>query len=254
MKLQEKGAFGLSWIEFELFSPFPSLRHAVFSRKGGKSLPPFDSLNISNNQGDDPSHVEENRARIHHLFPDTRLVGMNQVHGKTILRVDSSSSFLPPCDGLMTNCKRVALMGAHADCQMAIFYDPIQEAVALVHAGWRGQKQEIYRECIEKMEREFGSQPREIRVAISPSLGPLHAEFIHYEQELPTSWHPFRSNENHFDLWQVAAWQLENAGILPSHIQLAQVCTYANCESYYSFRREKKTGRNATVVSLQGAS
>lgn len=178
---------------------------------------------------------------------------MKQVHGNRVLRVDKNMKTpLPPCDGIMTNCKKIALVGLHADCQVAIFYDPVQEAIAVVHAGWRGQVQEIYAECIRSMGKEFSSHPSHLRVAISPSLGPAHSEFIHHKKEIPESWSAFLSGSCHFDLWQVAKWQLMQAGILQEHIELAGICTYASSNDYFSYRRDKGIlGHNATVACLR---
>ena len=138
----------------------------------------------------------------------------------------------------------------HADCQAAIFYDPVHHAVSCVHAGWRGNVQNIYAHAIAFMAGKFHSQPADILVCISPSLGPHFSEFKNYKTEFPESFWPFQIRPNYFNLWEISRTQLQECGILPHHIEIASICTYANEQDFFSYRRDKVTGRNATVVAL----
>ena len=92
---------------------------------------------------------------------------------------------IPTCDILTTRETERALMIHHADCQAAIFYDPVVHALANVHCGWRGSIQNVYQETLAHMFQTFGSKAENVLVAISPSLGPQNAEFVNFEQELP---------------------------------------------------------------------
>lgn len=133
----------------------------------------------------------------------------------------------------------------------SFFYDPIHRAVATVHCGWRGQVCNIYAKVIAAMKKAYGSNPADLHVAISPSLGPQHAEFVHYRVEFPEPFWQFRVGDSHFDLWALAVWQLKQAKILGSHIQVAEICTYANREDCFSYRRGKRTtGAHGTVAVL----
>ena len=237
----------LSWLEFELLAEVPGLVHGVFSRKGGKSQPPFDALNTALTVGDCQAAVKENRTSIQQALNLSSLIAMSQVHGSLVKHTDEPQLV---CDGLMTADKGKGLMVQHADCQAVILYDPIHRALAVVHAGWRGLVQEIYKSCIEKMAAQFGSRPQDLLVGISPSLGPSHAEFIHYRTEFPREFWPFGNASNHFNLWEIAQDQLERCGILSHHIQVAGICTYTHSADYFSYRRDQLTGRNATVAAL----
>ena len=253
MILKKNGS--LSWLEFELLAEVPGLVHGVFSRQGGVSQPPFDSLNASFTvgdlftAGDRPEAVQENRRRIQQSLQFPSLISMGQVHGSAVMLVDNREQPLLVCDGLITAEKGRGLMAQHADCQAAILYDPIHRALAVVHAGWRGQVQNIYKICIEKMGAQFGSRPQELLIGISPSLGPSHAEFIHYKTEFPEEFWPF-ADLYHFNLWEIARYQLEQCGVLPHHIEIAQICTYTDSANYFSYRRNKVRGCNATVACL----
>ena len=142
-------------------------------------------------------------------------------------------------------------MVRHADCQAAIFYDPKNKAVANVHSGWRGNVKNIYRSTIQKMRRVFGSKPADLLVCISPSLGPDCAEFIHYKAEFPEDFWAFQIKPYYFNLWAIARYQLELSGILPHHIEIAEICTNTEVEDYFSYRREKVSGRHATLAMLK---
>jgi polyphenol oxidase len=195
--------------------------------------------------------VRENVSRIQRVLGVDHLISEHQVHGTHIALVEG------PCvevdgDGMMTRHPHLGLMVKHADCQAAIFYDPIAGALANVHCGWRGNVQNLYGTAVCRMQEAFGSRPENILVGVSPSLGPENSQFIHYAQELPESFLPYQIKPCYFDLWAIARAQIEAAGILPHHIQIASICTYSNPEDFFSFRRDhRKTGNHATVAFLR---
>jgi YfiH family protein len=156
-------------------------------------------------------------------------------------------------DGLFTTEKNLGLAVMHADCQAAIFYDPVHEAIGVVHAGWKGSVQNIYLRMFEAMHRDIGTQPHHLIVCISPSLGPDHAEYKNYKQDFPEEFWDFQVRPNHFDFWAISKKQLTACGILEKNIEISNVCTYCNASDYFSYRREKETGRHATVVALKSS-
>lgn len=239
----------LRWKEFLLFQSHPELRHGVFLRNGGTSLPPYDSLNVSLSVGDDPSCVEKNRERVRTALQIDGLCFAHQVHGKQVLQVDQPGTYAG-YDALMTREKNLGLVIQHADCQAAILYDPIQQALAVVHSGWKGSVLNIYQTTIYEMIRAFGTDPRNLLVGIGPSLGPQDAEFIHFKKELPPSFWSYEISKNHFDFWAITQDQLCACGCLPEHIEIAQESTLPREGEFFSFRRNKITGRNATVAAL----
>ncbi len=250
--MRRKNQDSIEWLEFELLSQFPEIIHAVFLRKGGVSAGPFTSLNLGDGTGDAPEHVNANQEAVRAILKVPSLISAHQVHGKTIERIAEQLPEEPlSCDGLITSHPGIALMVKHADCQAALFYDPVHLAIGAVHAGWRGNVLNIYRETVEQMKRQFKTHPKDLRVCISPSLGPEHAEFQNYKQEFPESFWQFEGKQDYFDLWKVARMQLEECGVLPEHIEIAEICTYRNAEDLYSYRRDKVTGRNGTLIALR---
>ena len=242
----------LEWLEFDLFQEFPDIKHAVFLRHGGVSEGPYSSLNVGGGTEDDADKIKLNRSKIKKHLGCEKLISGKQVHG-TQIKLAPLDPEDEECDGLITQKKETGLMIKHADCQAVIFYDPIEKAVGCIHAGWRGNVQNIYREAIAKMNHLFGCKPQNLFVGISPSLGPCCSQFIHFAKEIPQKFWFFQVKPLYFDLWEMARTQLLEAGILPHHLEVAPICTCCNPADFYSYRRDKPTGRNATVICYKNA-
>lgn len=244
----------LEWLEYELLEEYPHVLHGVFSRHGGVSEGERSSLNLGGEETFDlPRSVENNRELVKSVMQVQHLVFAKQHHGTIVHRVTAKNrDKIPYCDALFTTERDVALAVTHADCQGAIFYDPVHEAVAVAHAGWRGSAQNLYARVVDTMRRELGSQAHNLVVCISPSLGPDHAEFKNYRQELPQDFWTFQAKPHYFNFWEISRMQLLALGILERNIEIAEVCTACSPEDYFSYRRSKDTGRNATVVALKG--
>lgn len=243
---------GIHWLEFEILSEFPKLKHGVFLRHGGVSQGKYMSLNLCYGVGDDPANVTSNHAKVKDVLGMPRLYWASQVHGKKILNVDTTwDNNDAECDALCTNHLNKAIMIHHADCQAAIMYDPVHHAVANIHCGWRGSVQNIYAEAVQWMQHAYGSKPQDLFVGISPSLGPENAEFIHYRQELPEHFWEFQIKPTYFDFWAISVEQLQQCGLLRNHIQIAGISTYAHPEDYYSYRFAKVRGGHGTIALLQ---
>ena len=91
--------------------------------------------------------------------------------------------------------------------------------------------------------------PENILVGISPSLGPQYAKFDLRNDPLSEIQANFEAKPNHFDFWQAAYYELTQAGIKESHIEMAKICTYEN-KDFFSYRKDKITGRLATIAML----
>jgi len=242
----------IEWLEFSLLQPFKELAHGVFLRKGGVSASPFATLNFGMNVGDDKEAVKRNRQLACDALNLSMLAAGTQVHGTAIAQVDGNHyNAIGDCDGLITQEEEIGLLVCHADCQAAIFFDPKHRVVANIHCGWRGCAQNIYAKTVALFQEKYGSDPTDLIVCISPSLGPKAAEFVNYKQELPEGFLPFKISDHHFDFWEIAKWQLLNAGVRLENMEIAQQCTLEEKTNFFSFRREKKTGRQGTVVGFK---
>jgi len=103
------------------------------------------------------------------------------------------------------------------------------------------------------LQENFGSRPPDLLVGISPSLGPCCAQFINYRQELPPEFWPYQIRPDYFDLWRLSQDQLQAQGVRPEQIQLAGLCSRCQAADFFSYRRDRHTGRNATVIALRSA-
>ncbi len=245
---------------FSHFSKMPNLKHQIFSRHGGVSKGEKASLNVGKNTGDSKDAIMENRRRIHDCLGVENSLYVNQVHGKKIL-VLKSSSHTPKtigqlqakslrADGMITDIKELALMIQVADCQAVMFHDPEKQIIANVHSGWRGSVQNIIGHCVDLMQTEFGSSPSDIMVGISPSLGPCCAEFIHYKQELTKDFLNYKDRDkDHFNFWDISRSQLLAKGISKKNIEVMGICTKCNHEDFFSHRHSHGTGRFACGIA-----
>jgi YfiH family protein len=175
----------IEWLEFEIFQDFPQIAHAIFLRHGGVSQAPYHTLNMGGGTGDNPQHIQLNRSLIREIMQCSP-IGGHQVHGTEVREVPFETQD-EKCDGIFTSKEDIGLMIKHADCQAAIVYDPVENVIANVHAGWRGNVQNIYQAMTLQLKSRFGSKPENLIVGISPSLGPCCAQFINFEKELPPS-------------------------------------------------------------------
>ena len=249
---------GLDFYQYSLFQEQPDLVHGVFTRRGGVSRGVFADLNLSFSVGDEPQRVAHNRELVQRTLGIARLQSLKQVHGKAAMVIDSPAHDGPfrspeqrPGDILMTQISGQGLMIKQADCQSVLLYDPKHQAVANLHCGWRGNVTNVIGEAVEQMEAVYGTCPADLIAGIGPSLGPCCAQFIHYEQELPPPFWKYQVRPYYFDLWQLSRDQLIESGVSENRITTAGICTACRTDLFFSYRKEKITGRFATVIALR---
>jgi YfiH family protein len=249
---------GTAYYTFPNLSRYPGMVHGIFTRKGGNSTGPFESLNISFGVGDDKENVHKNRDLILDIFNGKDIVSARQVHETDVIickeKEDSDTNKytedFPVGDALISNKNQMLLMIQVADCQPIMLYDPIQRVAANIHSGWRGSVKNIIGHTINAMEDKFNCKSDDLIAGIGPSLGPCCAEFVNYKEEIPEFYWKYKVQENHFDLWAVSKDQLCNSGVLAQNICLSNICTKCHTEQFFSYRGEGITGRFAAVIGL----
>lgn len=258
-------------IQFPIFSQYDNLGHGIFNRHGGVSPDPYNSLNVSFGGHDDAEHVLKNRALIQNALNIEAFISSKQVHGTEILVLDKDSSnahkiiataqrsslnsnvtneLQDGYDAFISNIPGVALMVQQADCQAIMLFDPIQKVVANIHCGWRGSVDNIIGKVVATMAAQFSVNHKNILAGISPSLGPCCAEFINYKTELPAAFWHYQIKPRHFDFWSISKDQLQEAGVQAGNIEISSICTACNSD-WFSYRREKETGRFCSVIGLR---
>ncbi len=256
MNLERYTQAGLVWFQWPLLTALPGLSQRIWTRHGGVSPAPYDSLNLSYTVGDEPARVQKNRALVREAMGLAELISVGQVHGcNTLILTDRQEVLaardLGGIDILITNLPEVGLLIKQADCQAVVLFDPVQRVIANIHCGWRGNVHNVIGQAVRRLQEAFGSRPEQLYAGISPSLGPCCAEFKNYRQEFPAAFWGYQVRPGYFDLWQISVDQLRAAGLRADQIQVAGLCSRCQGEDFFSYRRDKVTGRNATVVALQ---
>lgn len=275
---EELAVESLPCLTFKNLSAIAGLVHGVFTRRGGVSVAPYESLNVSWSNGDSPGAVRENIARIKKATGLNRLVSSRQFHGDAINFIGRESIWelearrpaprapapprtmagpggaplhdliAPPGDALATNMPGLGLLIKIADCQSVLLADPKSGVIANIHCGWRGSVQNIAGKTVRHLENRFGLNPSGTFAAVSPSLGPCCAEFVNHKEEIPDEFRSFQVRPNYFDFWAITRDQLMAAGILEANIEFAKRCTACGKADFFSYRAEGKTGRMAAVI------
>jgi polyphenol oxidase len=247
-----------SLVTFKIFEPFKEELLAFTTTRN--SIPQMAAPRFT---GEPVYKAEQNRIQLADLLKinASQLVFPRQTHS---CFVDSLSRFpereLKETDALVTDQPGICLCIQTADCVPLLLYDPKVKAAGAVHAGWRGTVDLIAGKAVEKMMRIYGSHPRDILVAIGPSIGPDKYEVGHEVAEAVNLKIPFAEktltngiqNKHHLNLWEANRQVLLSLGILPEHIEISARCTFAENEHFYSARREGiETGRIVSGIMLK---
>lgn len=251
---------GLRYYTFEIFPE--NVTQAVFTRRGGVSPRPWDSLNVGGSIGDDIRHVRENRIRSFKVLgraPET-IHDVWQVHSADVVYADAPRPLETPyvkADIMLTDNPGVTLYMRFADCTPIMLYDPKKQSVGIVHSGWLGTVRAAARKAVQAMQERYGGNPADILAAIGPAIGPDHYEIgedvIAQVQDTfgmdAESLLPKHGESIHFDLWNANRILLEQAGV--KQIEIAGICTACHTDDWFSHRGEKgKTGRFGALISL----
>lgn len=232
------------------------VRMLFTSRAGGVSASPYDSFNLGDHVGDAPDSVAANRKRLADvagLDPD-RFVWMEQLHTNTVTVVDSPQDGpVEATDALVTTSKRLALCVLVADCVPVLLADHNAGVVAAAHAGRLGARNGIVPRTVETM-RELGAEPANIQALLGPAAAGESYEVPEdmaddVEARLPGSRTRTKKGTPGLDIRAGLVRQLLSLGV--THIDADPRDTVTD-ESFFSYRREKTTGRQAGVVWLTG--
>jgi YfiH family protein len=256
---------------------FPHVKAGFSTRLGGASHAPFDSLNCGLHVGDYAEDVIINRELVADAvgIPIESWVYAEQVHGCDVhwvtledsgKGVRSRESAIQAKDAFVTQRKNLCIGALFADCVPLYYYDPGKEAIGLAHAGWKGTVQQIAAVTVTKMQQFFASQPHEIFAAIGPSIGiccfevdevVMNKVWEVFGREMTWDEHDeplYRVKDNGkfmLNLQEMNRQIMIKAGILPSHIEVSNLCTSCHSDFLFSHRKENgKTGRMVAWIGL----
>jgi hypothetical protein len=251
-------------VRYYTFGSFPEkeVLGACFTRLGGVSPEPYETLNVGSSVGDQKENVVENRKRLFEAIsvPVGSMYDAWQVHSTDYVVAREPrdlASEQKKVDILLTQNPKVTLMMRFADCVPIFLYARKQRVICLAHAGWVGSITRIASKAIAAMVYEYQCIPGEILAAIGPSIGPDHYEVgmdvvNELTENFPSNHEGFLANNNGkylLDLWKLNTFVLKDSGV--KEIEIAQKCTACEVNEWFSHRKEKgNTGRFGAVMSL----
>lgn len=230
-------------------------------RGGGVSRAPYDDgagagggLNLGVHVGDDPAAVAENRARLRALLP-AEPAWLTQVHGNRV--VDAAGAHgLPQADASIAAGPGAVCVIQTADCLPVLFCDTRGKVVGAAHAGWRGLAGGVLENTVAAM-RAAGAD--EILAWLGPAIGPACFEvgeevrqaFLARSDLAGAAFVPnLKAPGKHFaDIYHLARLILARQGV--ERISGGGLCTVSDAARFYSYRRDRITGRMASLVWLK---
>ena len=248
---------GICHFEIPQFTKFGWLRHAFLTRRGGVSLPPYDSLNLSDKNGDRKECVLGNKNLIARTFgfDPSRLVLLDQMQQDQILFLKKPATALPSpleYDALVTNSSNIFLAILTADCLPIFVVDQKRKVIAAIHAGRHGTALHITAKVLKKMEDEFGCSPRDLLITMGPSIAVCCYEID--KKAFRPEWKPFstrrESNKWMMDLARINIAQMKREGVEEEQISWINLCTYCCSDLFFSYRKEGRTGRQLSFIGI----
>jgi hypothetical protein len=228
------------------------VRALVTTREGGQSVAPYESFNLGAHVSDDRVAVVANRARLRGFLPVDPL-WLNQVHGATVADADMCEG-VPEADAALARSSGRVCAVLTADCLPVLLCDDAATVVAAAHAGWRGLAAGV----LENTVRRMGAPPHRVRAWLGPAIGPgafevgdeVRAAFVATDPEAAAAF-VARTVAGKWlaDLFLLARRRLRAAGV--SRVSGGGVCTVSTPEQFYSYRRDRVTGRFASLIWLE---
>ena len=239
LKLRRQG--DVLYLTYPEFDALPWL-------KNGVSKGPLASMNLGFGRGDDPANVKENFRRIAKAvgFKPEHIVCTQQTHTTHVIRVgekDRGKGYTrergwTDVDGLVTDDPNVVLTTFYADCVPLFFVDPEHHAIGLSHSGWRGTAAGMASVTIDKMKKEFGSDPGQMLAAIGPSICQNCYEVSEdVAMQFPNCYiRPHGPGKYLLDLQSANRGLMVEAGIPSDRVFMPNLCTACNPDFLFSHR------------------
>jgi YfiH family protein len=246
--LARAGVLRASW-------PAPASVHTAITLRSlhGLSKPPFDACNLGAGCGDDPLAVEHNRNRLPALLDlPERPRWLRQVHGTEVFEADAAESASvgePQADAAVAHRSSRVLAVLTADCLPVLLCAEDGSAIGIAHAGWRGLAGGV----IEATLARLAVPPQSLLAWLGPAIGPrsyevgadVRAAFVDADAEAASAFVPHRPGHWLCDLYALARRRLAAAGV--HRIFGGGLDTFAD-PRFYSYRRDRTTGRFASLI------
>lgn len=234
-------------------------------RAGGVSRAPYDDgmggggLNLGLHVQDNPADVLKNRQLLRSALRGEP-IWLDQVHGGTVIDADILSAAemesAPQADAIVASVPGRVCIIQTADCLPVLFCSADGGVVGAAHAGWRGLAAGVLQNTVREMRRKGAS---EILAWLGPAIGPEKFEvgaevlevFRNIEAKNVSAFRQIQGEEKKFlaDIYLLASLALDREGV--SHITGGKFCTVTEERRFYSYRRDRVTGRMASLVWIE---
>jgi len=231
--------------------PAPAaVKALITTRAGGVSHGAYASFNPSPRVGDDPAAVERNLEILRSVLPADP-VWLHQVHGVDVADAESAQP-QTQADAAVAHARHIVCAVMTADCLPVLLAHRHGRAVGVAHAGWRGMAAGVIEATLAQLRVPVGEVIAYLGPAISQQafeVGPeVHAAFTHNDKEAGAAFAPAASGKYYADLYALARRRLHHAGVREVHG--GGFFTYTQAERFYSYRRDRITGRMASLIWL----
>jgi YfiH family protein len=236
------------WVVPEWQAPH-GVKAVITTRGGGFSSGPYASLNLGLGAGDDAATVARNRARLRSALPQEPK-WLRQVHGTTVIDADCVFASAPEADASVARSPGTVCAVLIADCVPVLFCNRAGSVVAIAHAGWRGLAHGV----IEHTLAAIGEEPGVLLAYLGPGIGPgafevgadVREAFLARAPQDAAAFAPHAPGKWRADLFMLARNRLQRAGVRA--ISGGGMCTYSDRARFFSYRRERTTGRMAALI------
>lgn len=229
-----------------------NVRAVSTTRQGGHSQPPYESFNLGHRVDDDPDTVQRNREQLtSELSLPSEPMWLRQVHGAHVVDAAEVKSKIE-ADGSFTTQVGPVCVAMTADCLPVFLCNRAGSQVAILHAGWRGLAAGV----IEAGVATFPHTAKDMMVWLGPAIGPDAFEvgeevltaFVDHDPQAQSCFKPVAAGKWLADIYELARQRLQQAGV--TAILGGDNCTYKNNKRFFSFRRDGRCGRMASLIWL----
>lgn len=213
---------------------------------------------IKTKEEDYKALVDENKKMIADYLKISLkdLVNPSQTHSVNIEVAEVGKSDYPECDGLILANKEQGIFLNFADCTPVVIYDENLKIGAVSHAGWRGTAGKISALTVEKLVKDFSSNPKDIKVAIGPAIsmccynvGEDVLKKLISTIKNSDGVYEIRNGEFYVDLKEINRRQLLEVGV--ENVDVCPYCTVCDNDLFFSYRKENATtNRHSALLRL----
>lgn len=220
------------------------------------SVKPYDELNLASHVGDDDQSINTNRILLkEQLGLPSEPCWLNQTHSTRVVTLDSSTPYDVDVDAAISRDADTIAVVMTADCMPILLCNHQGTEVAAVHAGWRGLVDGIIEKTLNKMD----SDPEQLMAWVGPAISQSRFEVGDEVQAIYTRNH--KTAERRFIANRPGHWLCDLPGLAldalyrqgVNSVELSGLCSFEDEAQFFSYRREKVTGRMASLIWINSA-